>query len=72
MIDRIDVLNGNDAPSREDLDRLRIVDQGSVRIDIFLALALGNIEDHINGPLHTHAETCRLSQLNAHQQILFL
>ena len=61
-LDLVKIRHGDDAPLPEELDRLGVVDQGAVGVDLAVALVLGHVEDHVDGPLDAHAEPGRLCQ----------
>ena len=54
--DLSDPFDGNNSPLLQQLHRLGIMDQRAVRIDMFLFFVFGQIEHHIHGAPHAHAE----------------
>jgi len=64
--DFLDGGNGNDPPFSQQFHGLGVVDQGPVGIDGLLALVLGQLQDHVHGPLDPHAEARRFREFDAH------
>jgi hypothetical protein len=62
FLDPVKILQGNDAALLQKLHRLGVVDEGPEGVDFAVALVLGHVEDHVDGPSDAHAEPRRLGQ----------
>jgi hypothetical protein len=64
--DLVQTPDRDDASLSEELDRLRVMDQGAVSVNDFMTFVAGHVEDDIYGPLHSHTEPCGLCPLYSH------